>query len=81
VAYVTSEKFMNEMIAAIQENRTNDFRNRYRTVDVLLIDDIQFLANKDRRVGPDRRHPAAGLRDPAGHPRQQAGRQQPAGAR
>jgi chromosomal replication initiator protein len=48
VAYVTSEKFMNEMIAAIQENRTNEFRNRYRTVDVLLIDDIQFLANKDR---------------------------------
>jgi len=48
VAYVTSEKFMNEMIASIQENRMNDFRTRYRTVDVLLIDDIQFLAGKDR---------------------------------
>ncbi|HZB98243.1 MAG TPA: chromosomal replication initiator protein DnaA [Candidatus Sulfotelmatobacter sp.] len=48
VAYVTSEQFMNEMIAAIQENRTADFRTRYRTVDVLLIDDIQFLAGKDR---------------------------------
>jgi chromosomal replication initiator protein len=48
VAYVTSEKFMNEMIASIQENRTHDFRTRYRTVDVLLIDDIQFLAGKDR---------------------------------
>jgi len=48
VAYITSEKFMNEMIASIQENRTHDFRMRYRTVDVLLIDDIQFLAGKDR---------------------------------
>jgi len=48
VAYVTSEKFLNEMIASIQENRMNDFRTRYRTVDVLLIDDIQFLAGKDR---------------------------------
>ena len=48
VAYVTSEKFANEMIASIQDNRTNEFRMRYRTVDVLLIDDIQFLAGKDR---------------------------------
>ena len=48
VAYITSEKFMNEMIASIQENRTHDFRSRYRSVDVLLIDDIQFLAGKDR---------------------------------
>ena len=48
VAYITSEKFMNEMITAIQENRAPDFRVRYRTVDVLLIDDIQFLAGKDR---------------------------------
>ncbi|MDQ2744703.1 MAG: DnaA/Hda family protein, partial [Chloroflexota bacterium] len=48
VAYITSEKFMNEMISSIQENRTSDFRTRYRTVDVLLIDDIQFLAGKDR---------------------------------
>jgi chromosomal replication initiator protein len=48
VAYITSEKFMNEMIASIQANRAADFRLRYRTVDVLLIDDIQFLAGKDR---------------------------------
>src|SRR6266700_680347 len=48
VAYVTSEKFMNEMISSIQEGRMNDFRTRYRTVDVLLIDDVQFLAGKDR---------------------------------
>ncbi len=48
VAYVTSETFMNEMITSIQEGRMNDFRTRYRTVDVLLVDDIQFLAGKDR---------------------------------
>src|SRR5438105_5497569 len=48
VAYVTSERFMNEMISSIQEGRMHDFRTRYRTVDVLLIDDIQFLAGKDR---------------------------------
>jgi chromosomal replication initiator protein len=48
VAYVTGEKFLNEMITSIQEGRMNDFRTRYRTVDVLLIDDIQFLAGKDR---------------------------------
>ncbi len=48
VAYITSEKFMNEMIGSIQANRTSDFRTRYRSVDVLLIDDIQFLAGKDR---------------------------------
>src|SRR5438128_3036026 len=48
VAYVTSEKFMNEMISSIQEGRMNDFRTRYRTVDVLLVDDIQFIAGKDR---------------------------------
>jgi len=48
VAYVTSERFMNEMITSIQEGKMNDFRTRYRTVDVLLVDDIQFLAGKDR---------------------------------
>ncbi|TMC31642.1 MAG: chromosomal replication initiator protein DnaA [Chloroflexi bacterium] len=48
VAYVTSERFMNEMISSIQEGRMHDFRTRYRTVDVLLVDDIQFLAGKDR---------------------------------
>ncbi len=48
VAYITSEKFMNELIASIQANRAADFRMRYRTVDVLLIDDIQFFAGKDR---------------------------------
>jgi chromosomal replication initiator protein len=47
VAYVSSEKFTNELINAIQNNRTQDFKNRYRTMDLLLIDDIQFLANKE----------------------------------
>jgi len=48
VVYLSSEKFTNEFITAIQYNRTEDFRNKYRKVDVLLIDDIQFLAGKER---------------------------------
>jgi chromosomal replication initiator protein len=48
VAYVTSEKFTNEVVESILENKTTEFRHRYRSVDVLLIDDIQFLAGKDR---------------------------------
>jgi chromosomal replication initiator protein len=47
VVYVTCEKFTNEFIIALQNNRTPEFRNRYRQVDVLLIDDIQFLAGKE----------------------------------
>jgi chromosomal replication initiator protein len=48
VAYLSSEKFTNEFINAIQENALTKFRQRYRHVDVLLIDDIQFLAGKER---------------------------------
>lgn len=48
VSYVTSEKFANEFIDAIQTNSLVKFRKRYRQVDVLLIDDIQFFANKGR---------------------------------
>ncbi|MGI6143055.1 MAG: chromosomal replication initiator protein DnaA [bacterium] len=48
VVYVTSEKFTNELINAIRDDTTVDFRNRYRSIDVLLIDDIQFLAGKER---------------------------------
>ncbi|MGO0123465.1 chromosomal replication initiator protein DnaA [Desulfothermobacter acidiphilus] len=48
VFYVTTEKFTNEMIDALQMNRTQQFREKYRNVDVLLIDDIQFLAGKER---------------------------------
>ena len=47
VLYLSSEKFMNDMIQSIQSGRTQDFRNKYRTVDVLLIDDIQFLEGKE----------------------------------
>ncbi|GEN31233.1 chromosomal replication initiator protein [Cerasibacillus quisquiliarum] len=47
VVYLTSEKFTNEFINAIMENKTSEFRNKYRTVDVLLIDDIQFIAGKE----------------------------------
>ena len=48
VAYVTSEKFTNEFIDAIQNGTLVKFRKRYRQVDVLLIDDIHFLAGKER---------------------------------
>jgi len=48
VAYVSSEKFTNEYIDAIQNSQLAKFRKKYRQTDVLLIDDIQFLANKER---------------------------------
>lgn len=48
VAYISSEKFTNELINSIRDDRTLEFRTRYRNVDVLLIDDIQFLAGKER---------------------------------
>ena len=48
VAYVSSEKFTNEYIDAIQNNKLPGFRKKYRQTDVLLIDDIQFLAGKER---------------------------------
>jgi len=47
VVYVSSEKFTNEFIIAVQNNKTLEFRNKYRLVDVLLIDDIQFLEGKE----------------------------------
>jgi len=48
VMYVSSEKFTNELINAIHDNDTVSFRNKYRNIDLLLIDDIQFLAGKER---------------------------------
>lgn len=47
VLYVTSEKFTNEFVNAIKDNTNEKFRNKYRTVDVLLVDDIQFISKKD----------------------------------
>lgn len=48
VLYVTSEKFTNQLINAIKDNKNELFRNKYRNIDVLLIDDIQFIAGKER---------------------------------
>ncbi len=47
VSYVTSEKFTNDLIASIRQQRTDDFRARYRETDILMIDDIQFIAGKE----------------------------------
>ena len=48
VAYVHSERFVGEMVSALQHNTINSFKNQYRSLDVLLIDDIQFFAGKER---------------------------------
>ena len=48
VVYVSSEKFTNELINAIKDDKNEEFRNKYIKVDVLLIDDIQFIAGKER---------------------------------
>ena len=48
VLYVTSENFTNEFINSIKDNTNDEFRNKYRNIDVLLIDDIQFIAGKER---------------------------------
>ena len=48
ILYVTSEKFTNDFINSLKDNNMDNFRNKYRNIDVLLIDDIQFIAGKDR---------------------------------
>ncbi len=48
VLYVSSEKFTNELINAIKDDKNEEFRSKYRNIDVLLIDDIQFIAGKER---------------------------------
>lgn len=48
VVYVSSEKFTNELINSIKDDKNEEFRNKYRNVDILLIDDIQFIAGKER---------------------------------
>src|SRR5436305_829028 len=47
VLYVTSEKFTNEIINAIRYQKTEEFRTKYRRIDILLVDDIQFIAGKE----------------------------------
>ena len=47
VLYVTSETFTNELINSIQNNKNEEFRNKYRNIDVLMIDDIQFISKKE----------------------------------
>lgn len=48
IAYVSTESFLNELINAIQKGTTYDFKQRYRSVDILLVDDVQFLGGKER---------------------------------
>ncbi|MDD2510007.1 MAG: chromosomal replication initiator protein DnaA [Syntrophomonas sp.] len=48
VMYVSSEQFTNDLISSIKDDTTSSFRNKYRSIDVLLVDDIQFLAGKER---------------------------------
>ncbi len=47
ILYTTAENFMNDLVKSIQENRTPDFKLRYRSVDVLLVDDVAFIAGKE----------------------------------
>ncbi len=47
ILYVTSENFTNELISAIRNSKNEEFRNKYRNLDMLLIDDIQFIANRE----------------------------------
>jgi chromosomal replication initiator protein len=47
IAYLSSEKFTNDLINSIKDERTRDFKNRYRSIDLLLIDDIQFIEGKE----------------------------------
>ena len=48
VLYLSSESFMNELIAGLRKDRMEDFRNRFRRIDVLILDDVQFLAGRER---------------------------------
>ncbi len=65
VAYVHSERFVGDMVKALQHNTINDFKTAYRSLDALLIDDIQFFAGKDRFAGRVLPHLQRAVRRPA----------------
>jgi chromosomal replication initiator protein len=48
VAYLSSESFMNELIASLRRDRMDEFKSKFRTVDILILDDVQFIAGKER---------------------------------
>ncbi|MBI2361249.1 MAG: chromosomal replication initiator protein DnaA [Deltaproteobacteria bacterium] len=48
ILYVTSESFMNELIGSLRRDRMDEFKTRFRTIDVMLLDDVQFIAGKER---------------------------------
>ena len=48
ILYISSEQFVNDMVDSIRDNTINEFRDKYRTLDVLMIDDIQFIGGKER---------------------------------
>ena len=48
ICFISSERFVSDMVSSLQKNKINDFKNFYRSLDLLLIDDIQFFAKKER---------------------------------
>ena len=64
ILYVNCERFVSDMVKALQHSRMNDFKNSYRSLDALLIDDIQFLADKEPLTGRVFPHLQLALRIP-----------------
>ena len=51
ICYITSEKFAVDYVASLQNNTVNSFKEKYRKFDVFIVDDIQFLSNKEKMQG------------------------------